>query len=174
MRRAGWLVLAAAVSLVAGVLAQRWVAGPTGMPAGNPQFPDLEGHPHAVSEWRGKVVVVNFWATWCPPCREEIPEFVRMQTEFGAAGLQFIGIALDEPAAVQGFLREVPLNYPVLIGDDRAARWAERLGNRWGALPFSVVFDRHGTPVRIKAGIFRREPLLDVVEPLLPPKSGAN
>jgi thiol-disulfide isomerase/thioredoxin len=162
----------AAIALLAGVLAQRWAGGADDGSAAEPvvQQPalrDLEGRPHAISEWRGKVLVVNFWASWCEPCREEMPEFDRLQAELGGRGLQFVGVAIDESEAVQDFLKESPVNYPILIGDDGAASWAESLGNKAGVLPFSVVFDREGKPAGTHLGSFRREQVMKAIEPLL-------
>src|SRR5262245_27517988 len=76
---------------------------------------DLDGANKAIDTWRGKVIVVNFWATWCAPCRQEIPEFVKLQGELGTRGLQFVGIAIDQPRQVGEFVREFHINYPVLI-----------------------------------------------------------
>lgn len=96
------LVLAAGLALPAGFWLHPWNKG--GAPdSGNvarllaASLPDTEGKPQALAQWRGKVMVVNFWATWCPPCLEEIPEFVRMQEKLGIQGLQFVGIAVDSP-----------------------------------------------------------------------------
>ena len=80
-------------------------------------------------------VVVNFWATWCAPCREEMPEFVRAQTEYGARGVQFVGIAVDEADKVDRFAKELGLNYPTLIGGYGAVELSKTLGNRLAALP---------------------------------------
>jgi len=165
----GLLALAA---LLLGILAQRWMSGESAVP-GNTAAPervnlrDLDGNPRDFAEWKGKVVVLNFWASWCLPCREEMPEFVRLQTELGEKGVQFIGVALDESEAVQAFLKETPVNYPILLGDESAVAWAERLGNRLNVLPFSAVFDRDGRPVDAHTGPFSREQLIKAVEPLL-------
>jgi thiol-disulfide isomerase/thioredoxin len=165
----GLLALAA---LLLGILAQSWLSGESTAPRnGAPPEPvtlrDLDGNPHDIAELKGKIVVLNFWATWCAPCREEMPEFVRLQTELGGKGVQFVGIAIDESEAVQDFLRETPVNYPIWLGDERAAAWAESLGNRLNVLPFSAVFDRAGQPVDAHTGPFSREQLMKVLEPLL-------
>ena len=80
-------------------------------------LPDMEGKSQALAQWRGKVLVVNFWATWCSPCLKEIPEFVRMQDKFGNQGLQFVGIAIDNPVKVREFAAKYRMNYPVLVGE---------------------------------------------------------
>lgn len=158
--------LIAVLALAAG-LAARMATEPALPVVAEPLLRDLEGRPHELAEWRGRVVVLNFWASWCGPCREEMPEFTRLQRELGGEGLQFIGVALDESEAVQDFLKETPVNYPILLGDAEAPAWAERLGNQLAVLPFSVVFDRAGRPVLTQAGHFRREAVLAAVRPLL-------
>ena len=88
-------------------------------------LPDTSDREQSIGQWKGKVVIVNFWATWCVPCREEMPEFVKAQREFGGRGLQFVGIAVDDPAKVREFATELGLNYPALIGGYGAHRTLE-------------------------------------------------
>ncbi|MGD2081608.1 MAG: TlpA disulfide reductase family protein [Chromatiales bacterium] len=107
-------------------------------------FPDLSGRTRQSSEWADKVVVLNFWATWCPPCREEVPAFVDYQQRYGEAGLQFVGVAVDQPDPVRDFADTYGVNYPMLIGETDAVALSNRLGNRFSGLPFTVVFDRKG------------------------------
>jgi thiol-disulfide isomerase/thioredoxin len=160
--------LIALASLAAGLATQRWLANlPPPAPIVEPPLHDLDGQMHSLSEWRGQVVVLNFWATWCPPCREEMPEFVRLQQELEGRGLRFVGVAIDDPAEVADYLKAHPVNYPILIGGEGAPEWADRLGNRLSALPFSAVFDRVGRLVHTQTGIFDREQVLEVVRPLL-------
>jgi thiol-disulfide isomerase/thioredoxin len=105
---------------------------------------DLSGARRSVAEWDGQVVLINFWATWCPPCREEIPGLIELQRRLGDAGLQIVGIALDRPDAVQRLAAELGINYPVLIGDLDVIAVAREYGNVIGALPYTVVVDRAG------------------------------
>ncbi len=107
-------------------------------------LPDLQGQTHTSSEWDGKVVVVNFWATWCPPCLKELPTFIKLQARYAERGLQFIGIALDDHQKVQTFVKKMGINYPVLLGNQEVIAVAQRFGNRLGALPFTAVIDREG------------------------------
>ena len=107
-------------------------------------LPDVDGKSQTLEQWRGRVLVVNFWATWCAPCREEMPEFVRLQKEYGSKGLQFVGIAVDEADKVRQFANELGLNYPSLIGGYGALELSRTLGNGVMALPFTVVVGRSG------------------------------
>jgi thiol-disulfide isomerase/thioredoxin len=116
------------------------------------EFPDLGGHPQTLRQWSGQVLVVNFWATWCAPCREEIPLFVRLQQAHGARGLQFVGIAIDQPENVRAFAAEFNMNFPVLIGGLDAIDRARALGNKAGVLPFTVVIGRDGVLVSTETG----------------------
>jgi thiol-disulfide isomerase/thioredoxin len=115
-------------------------------------FVDLEGQPRNSSEWAGKAIILNFWATWCPPCRKEMPLFVDAQREYGEQGVQVIGIAVDDPHMVQDFVDVYGIDFPILIGDTEAIKLANRLGNRFDALPFTAIFDKNGNTTFIQAG----------------------
>lgn len=128
---------------------------------------DLDGRERSLSEWRGKILVVNFWGTWCPPCVVEIPEFVHLQQEWGERDLQFVGIALDDPAAVAAFVTDKGVNYPVLVGEDVVTDLMRVLGNRIGGLPYTVVFDRAGQVVHVQQGEWKTAAARAVLEPLL-------
>jgi thiol-disulfide isomerase/thioredoxin len=115
-------------------------------------LPDADGREQALAQWRGKVLVVNFWATWCAPCREEMPQFVAAQARDGAKGVQFVGIAVDDVDKVRVFARELGLNYPTLIGGYGAIELSRTLGNDLAALPFTIVLDRQGRVVHTQLG----------------------
>jgi thiol-disulfide isomerase/thioredoxin len=110
-------------------------------------FPDVRGQPQALSQWRGQVVVLNFWATWCAPCREEMPDFSALQAQYRAKDVVFVGIAIDNSANVTRFLQRQPVDYPILIGEAAALALARQLGNPSGALPYTIVLDRDGRVV---------------------------
>ena len=130
-------------------------------------LPDADGKEQRLDQWRGKVIVVNFWATWCAPCREEMPEFVRAQNEFGPKGLQFVGIAVDQADKVRQFATEIGLNYPSLIGGFGAMELSKSLGNSVMALPFSVVVNRQGKVVHTQLGVLKPAKLDAIVKQLL-------
>ena len=125
-----------------------------GMRAADFSLFDTAGARRHLSEWRGKVVALNFWATWCPPCREEIPYFVELQDHYMDAGLQFVGVALHEAEEVRDFLQEFKVNYPSLVGQGEVIALAGQLGNAIGALPYTVILDRNG-----RIAFTRRGPL---------------
>ena len=115
-------------------------------------LPDLEGTQHAISEWDGKVVLVNFWATWCPPCREEMPAFISLKETYGEQGFEIIGVAIDELGAIADFADTLGVNYPVLHGQADASAVTRQYGNKIGALPYSVLLDRDGIVRFTRAG----------------------
>lgn len=130
-------------------------------------LPDPKGQEQAIAQWKGKVLVVNFWATWCVPCREEMPEFVTAQRDLGAKGLQFVGIAVDQPDKVQQFADEIGLNYPTLIGGYGAMELSKTFGNRIGALPFTIIVDRSGRIAHTQLGPLRDAALRPILSQLL-------
>jgi thiol-disulfide isomerase/thioredoxin len=132
-------------------------------------LPELDGKKHSLNEWHGQVIVLNFWATWCPPCREEIPLLVNLQKKRGADGLQVIGVAIDNKTAVMLFRRSHDMNYPTLMGDDDTLQLMARYGNSSGSLPFTVIIDRSGAVAVRKLGAFNQTELESLVEPLIGP-----
>lgn len=105
---------------------------------------DLDGKLRNIKEWDGKVILVNFWATWCPPCLKEMPYFVELQETYGEQGLQIIGIAIDDEEDVRAFADDMGINYPIMAGEVDTIDLSRRYGNRIGGLPFSVFINRKG------------------------------
>lgn len=122
-------------------------------------LPDLEGKQHSISEWDGKVVLINFWATWCPPCREEMPAFISLKETYGQQGFEIIGIAIDDAGAIADFADDLGVNYPILHGQTDASAVIRLYGNKIGALPFSVLLDRDGIVRFTRAGGLSRQKL---------------
>jgi len=133
-----------------------------------PQFSlvGLDGVREDVSQWQGKVRVINFWATWCPPCKREIPAMIELQESYGRQGLQIVGIAMDNSEAVQEYVKESAINYPILLGDD-AIEIAEKLGNDMGLLPYTVIVDQTGAIAYIRYGEVDRDTLESEIKKLL-------
>lgn len=122
---------------------------------------DMIGVPRDVSEWDGKIIVLNFWATWCRPCLQEIPMFADVQQKMAAKNVQFIGIAVDDRAAVETFMERTgtKISYPVLIGNDDAIPIAVDYGNTDGILPYTVFIDSDGTMRSTHFGAISRQEL---------------
>lgn len=130
-------------------------------------LPDADGHELAFAQWRGKVLVVNFWATWCAPCREEMPLFMAAQRQFGPEGLQLVGVAVDSADKVREFVRETRLDYPTVVGGYGAIELSRTLGNRVGALPFTVIVNRAGRIAHVQLGPFDEAKLNNIIAQLL-------
>jgi len=130
-------------------------------------LPDPDGKPHAMAQWRGKVLVINFWATWCAPCREEIPALMNVQHKLASKGVQFVGIAVDNAAKVREYADELRIDYALLIGSVETLSWSRDLGNRAGVLPFTLVLDRSGKLAYAHAGAVTEDLLGKVLTPLL-------
>jgi thiol-disulfide isomerase/thioredoxin len=176
MRQKLAIAATALVFAVAGVLVYQWRAGafdsgPDPVAAGQrilaARLTGLEGAPLSLEQWRGKVLVVNFWATWCAPCREEIPEFIKLQSAHGPHGVQFVGIAVDTAERVAVYAKEMGINYPLLVGGLETMELAREVGDRAGVLPYSLVIDRSGRVVGTTVGILRPEKLEKMLLPLL-------
>lgn len=122
-------------------------------------FTDASGAAATLGRFQGKVMVVNFWATWCAPCREEMPAFARLQTRWAGRGVQFVGLSAEEPEAVARFGREMGITYPLWVGGDQVGAVARRLGNRLGVLPFTVLIGPGGEVLERKVGAYNEADL---------------
>ena len=116
------------------------------------RFAQPSGEELAMAAWRGRPLLVNFWATWCPPCIEELPMMEAFWREHAAKGLQMVALAIDQPSAVRRFLERIPLSFPVGLAGLEGTQLAKSLGNASGGLPFSVFFDRNGGIYKQKLG----------------------
>ena len=130
---------------------------------------DIKGETHSLSDWKGKLILLNFWATWCPPCRYEIPEFIEYQNEYGDDGLQIIGIGIGEEKPIKNFARTFEMNYPVLITPDSGLMldW----GNADQILPYSVLINRDGRIQYIHRGQLTKLSFKYEIEPFIKPKA---
>lgn len=138
-----------------------------GTKAENFSLLDVNGVQRSLSEWQGKIIAVNFWATWCTPCRKEIPAFVELQQQYSNEGLQFVGVALQEADEIRDFLKEFNVNYPALVGAEDVIKAAKRLGNDIGALPYTVIIDRNGIISFTRRGPLLKSEAETIILPLL-------
>jgi thiol-disulfide isomerase/thioredoxin len=129
-------------------------------------FPDLQNRTRELSEWRGKVLVCNFWATWCAPCREEIPLLIAARKKYGPRGVEIVGIAIDNAAKVGQFSTSLNIPYPILLAGADGLDLMRRLGNSSGGLPYTVTADREGALVHRKLGALKPGELDNVLDPL--------
>lgn len=168
-RRGVVLAVGAALALAGGSYAgwRRFGAAASAESLLGIALPDAAGRDQALSQWRGKVLIVNFWATWCAPCREEMPEFMKAQSELGARGVQFVGIAIDDAAKVRQYVAELRLNYPALIGGYGAMELSRSYGNKLMALPFTVIVDRAGRVAHTQLGPLKPDRLREIVSNLV-------
>lgn len=121
--------------------------------------PDLAGELQPLRQWAGRLVLINFWATWCGPCVDEMPLLDAFAAEQGSDGIQVIGVAQDDADIVRAFLDESPVRYPILLDPPGRNDLAGRLGNRHGVLPYTVLVSPDGQVLATKAGSFTRATL---------------
>lgn len=161
----GVAVGAAALGGIVGVVALQSRSGVAELLASS--FPDRSGEQHRLLEWQGRVLVCNFWATWCAPCREEMPLLDALQAQQAKNGVQVVGIAVDNAANVGEFLKNTHIGYPLLIADAMGIELMRRLGNSAGVLPFTVLLDRRGRLAERKLGPYSAKDLQKAVAGLL-------
>jgi len=171
-RQAGLFLLVAALAGAAGFLSN-WakpnfaVIERAAQTLSSTAFADLSGKLQTLSQWKGKVLVVNFWATWCAPCREEIPALIKTQKKYAAKGVQLVGIGIDNVSKIREYMAEMNIDYVLLIGDMEALNLTNELGNRAGVLPFTVILDRFGKVAYTHAGALTDAVLDAALAPLL-------
>lgn len=131
-------------------------------------YPDLSGKSQGLAgSWRGKVVVLNFWATWCVPCREEMPMLNQYADRYGAAPLAVVGVAIDDKVSVRNFVQQFNIRYPILLGDGNVLEVMRAAGNQVGALPFTLVLNKRGEITARLTGKLNEGQLDAAVRPLL-------
>lgn len=130
-------------------------------------FPDLAGKPRRLAELQGRVALINFWATWCAPCLEEVPLLGAVAQKYASAGLSTVGIGIDSVDKIREFAGKFGIRYEILVAGSEAISLMKDLGNPGGGLPFSVVLDRRGRVAARKLGAFAAAELEGVVTPLL-------
>ncbi|HEY0199160.1 MAG TPA: TlpA disulfide reductase family protein [Rhodanobacter sp.] len=151
LSRSNWLILILAIvaSVIGGYVQHRDQQPVTdttliGRPAPDISLPDLDGQPHRLADYRSRRVVLNFWASECGPCLDEMPALNRAQKKFGERGSLVVGIAMDGPLQVRAFLAAHPMNYPILLGQFTTPSTSLQLGDIREVLPYSVLIDAAG------------------------------
>ncbi len=181
-------LLAGAISILIAILGQSWLGDrkapniePPGFQTSTadqlqrlPAFglPNLEGQEIHSSTWAGKVVVLNFWASWCPPCQRQLPIFEAAHA--GHQDLRVVGIAIDTQEEVARYLADHPVSYTMLIGGTEAVEMSRRLGNRLQGLPFTAIFDGQGKRVHAQGGEVTPASLAERLAPLLAKARGVD
>ena len=130
-------------------------------------LPNLDGTRQSLSDWKGKTIVLNFWATWCAPCKKEIPMFNKLQKEYAEDDVQFIGVAVDNIKTIRIFIDKVPIDYPVLYGVEDATKITQTYGNKLGVLPYTVFIDKRGRIQTIVSGALSQSYTRQTIEKLL-------
>jgi thiol-disulfide isomerase/thioredoxin len=175
MNRRWWIYIVGIglLALALGVLTAQWKykTGLASEPAiqaffSNPwKTPD--GKSISADEWRGKVLVVNFWASWCPPCIEEMPTLDLLQAEFLSKNVLFVGIGIDSPSNIRQFLETTPVSYPIVMGGLEGSALSKQMGNAQGALPYTIVINAKGIATSSKLGKISEEELRKAINSAL-------
>lgn len=132
------------------------------------ELPDRAGSLRRLSEWRGKLVVLNFWASWCGPCREEMPMLDAMRAQYADRDVEVIGVAAEEAPAALAFLERNPVDYPILINSPAdATDLSLRLGNTQSVLPYTALIGRDGNILATRVGNFSQAALEKWIAPYL-------
>ena len=146
------MVAAGEVDLDAANAAGLKLAAGNGQAVSQTIFTDPEGGEHTLADYAGQAVLLNFWATWCAPCREEMPYFSQLNSKYAGNGVQFVGIALDSADNVSLYSKSNPMSYPLLIAENEGSELTRKLGNSRLALPYTLVLGRNAEPLLIRTG----------------------
>ena len=167
MNRRQWMMIGgiSVLALVAGIFSSHWISQ-TGL-ASDPSIKAFFANPWKtpdgksanIDDWRGKVLVVNFWASWCPPCVEEMPTLDKIAQEYASKNVLIVGIGIDSPSNIRQFLEKTPVSYPIMIGGLDGSALAKQMGNAQGALPYTVIINPKGKSVFTKLGKISEEEL---------------
>jgi thiol-disulfide isomerase/thioredoxin len=132
-------------------------------------LPNENGLNQVLSQYKGKIVVLNFWATWCPPCREEMPELSQLHDEYKNKNVVVLGLAVDELGLVKEFAQATPVSYPLLAAENDGMTLSLNLGNDKGILPYTVIINSDGRVVKTFFGRINKSLLSSILKPLLQP-----
>ena len=175
MNRRQWIMISgiSVLALLAGVFSSQWISQ-TGL-ASDPsikaffanswQTPD--GKSVNSENWPQKVLIVNFWASWCPPCVEEMPTLDKIAQEYATKNVLTVGIGIDSPSNIREFLLKTPVSYPIVIGGLEGSNLAKQMGNAQGALPYTVIINSRGKAIFTKLGKISEEELRKAINSAL-------
>lgn len=161
-QRRRWVLAAAAIGALSAGAGVAWLrkrpAPPdaTAVLSGR-RFDDADGRPQALSQWRGNWIVLNFWATWCAPCVEEMPTLQQIAREYAARGVVVVGVGVDNAGAIRRFREELKLDLPLLVAGAGGTELARELGNPTGALPYTVLISPQGRIEQSRLGLLKPE-----------------
>jgi thiol-disulfide isomerase/thioredoxin len=158
-------VAAATAGVALGPLFLQWQSGAAALLSA--RYPDLSGRVRQLGEWKGRVAVFNFWATWCAPCREEVPLLVDFRARLQGRGVEVVGIGADQAAKIVEFARTYRVEYPLLVADPGVFQLLPRIGNRAALLPYTVVLDPRGSVILQRLGALKEGDLEAVATPFL-------
>ena len=175
MNRRQWIIIAAIslLALLAGVATSQWIykTGLASDPAVKAFFANSwqapDGKTVDTQKWQEKVLVVNFWASWCPPCVEEMPTLDKLQQEFLQQNVLFVGIGIDSPSNIREFLSNTPVSYPIVIGGLEGSNLAKQLGNSQGALPYTIIINAKGKATYSKLGKISEDDIRSAIKSAL-------
>ena len=169
---AGAGLAAAAAGFLAGPALLRLGRGGEGEALFAASFGDLQGKTRRLAEWSGRILVCNFWATWCAPCREEIPLLISAREKYAPQGVEIVGIAIDNAPKVVEFAASFKISYPILLAEADGLDLMRRLGNVGGGLPYTVVAGRDGRLAQRKLGALKEAELDGFLRPLTTSRRG--
>lgn len=130
-------------------------------------FPNEKGETKPLSAYQGKVVVLNFWATWCEPCREEMPELSALHDAYASKNVVVLGVAIDEVSAIDEFTQTTKVSYPLFAADMAGMEIATNLGNNKGVLPYTVIIKTDGTVYQTYFGRISKPLLENALQPII-------
>lgn len=139
-----------------------------GKPAPDFSLPNIQGGQIKLADYKGKLVLLNFWASWCPPCRAEIPGFIKTQNTYKDKPFTFLGVAIESKQDAERYARDIGINYPVSYGMEQSLEVAAKYGDPDGALPYSVLISPDQKILSVHSGFLSEDKLKEMIEKYLP------
>ncbi len=164
MNQRGPLIVLAVAALGLGLL---WHHRAAGTMRPDLYLHDLDGNSHRLSEFDGKLVLVNFWAPWCPVCRDDMPVLDKVRDHFADQGFEVVGIGIDDPELIRKYAADHPVHYPLMLNDGPPSHPERTYGNPRGVLPYSVLIGRNGKILAVYAGGYNEAGWNDWLAPYL-------